>query len=117
MKTLTALLLLFTVGLLAGCAVGPTMTTQQTQAQFTQACGLYSVDFAVALKARQAGLLNPTWIQTVSSLDSSITPLCTGPLPSNPALALSQVQAAITTLSPLLASQAVQGLTTTKGTK
>lgn len=82
---------------LTGCATAPGQIAAQTQ--FTQACGAYGVAFATALQLREAGQLSPAQIADVSQNDQIITPLCTGPMPTNAAAATTEVMAAVTTLA------------------
>ena len=97
-------LILFTAILsLSGCALSPAANTQTVaaQTQFTQACGAYGVAFATALQLREAGQLSPAQIADVSRNDQLITPLCTGPMPTNATAATTEVMAAVTTLAVL----------------
>src|SRR5574337_367544 len=91
-------LFLFLIGValtaLAGCAT----TTQQAQVQYVQACGAYGSAFSAAVQLRSAGKLNRAQIDAVTQIDKQITPICTGPLPTDPAAATAQVTAAVTTL-------------------
>lgn len=83
---------------LAGC--GTTMQTPQaTQVTYTQACAGYGAAFATALTLRQAGKLNKSQIDQITVLDSQITPICTGPLPADPAAATVQITSAVTALA------------------
>lgn len=84
-------------------------TTQQAQAQYVQACTAYGAAFGTALTLRQAGKLSPAAIAQISSLDQTITPICTGPLPADPALATNQITAAATTLAVIEAVKATTG--------
>jgi hypothetical protein len=84
---------------LAGCA-----TTQTAQVGYTQACAAYGVAFNGALQLRLAGKLNQSQIDNVTLLDQQITPICTGPLPADPAAATAQIATAVTTMTLLKAS-------------
>lgn len=98
MKRLT---LIFAAALaLAGCA-----TTQSTQTTYVQACAAYGAAFNAALQMRVAGKLNQSQIDQVTLLDGQITPICTGPLPADPAAATTQIAAAVTTLTVLEATK------------
>lgn len=96
MKKLLPLLVL---AMLAGCA-----TTQSAQVGYTQACAAYGVAFNGALQLRLAGKLNQSQIDNVTLLDQQITPICTGPLPADPAAATAQITAAVTTMTLLKVS-------------
>jgi hypothetical protein len=80
---------------LAGCATGQ---PQSTQATYTQACATYGAAFATALELRQAGKLNKAQIDQVTLIDSQITPVCTGPLPTDATAATQKVTAAVTSM-------------------
>ncbi len=94
---------------LSGCAAfSNTATPQQVQTQYVQACAAYGAAFSTALQLRVAGKLSQAEIDTVSTIDSQITPICTGPLPSDPAQATVQITAAVTTLGILEAAKQVK---------
>lgn len=96
----TRMLSLIAIGLmlaLSGCA-GQGQTVQSAQASYVQACDAYGAAFTGALVARQAGKLNQSQIDQVTLLDAQITPICTGPLPADPALKTQQIAAAVTTM-------------------
>ena len=99
MKRFLALML--AVGL-TGCA-----TTQSAQQGFVEACSAYSATFQLALSLRQEGKLNDAQIKAVSDLDAQATPLCTGPLPTDPTAATALVTAAATTLTTEVIAQKV----------
>jgi hypothetical protein len=88
---------------LSGCVTapaGPALTPlQSTQVHYTQACAAWDAGFSTALELRRAGKLSPYQINQITILDSQATPLCTGPLPTDPAAAAQQVTAAVTTLA------------------
>lgn len=84
---------------LAGCAAPAGSPVQQTQVTYTQACAAYGAAFGVALELRRAGKLNRAQIDQVTILDGQITPICTGPLPADPASATQQITAAVTALT------------------
>jgi hypothetical protein len=98
----TWLLSLIALGLmlvLSGCAGVAGQSPQSAQASYVQACDAYGAAFAGALVARQAGKLNQSQIDQVTLLDAQITPICTGPLPTDPALKTQQIVAAVTTMA------------------
>lgn len=100
------LLLLPLMLVLTACAAfSPTASTQQVQVQYVQACAAYGVAFNTALQLRQAGKLNQTQIDRITALDNQITPICTGSLPTNPQAAVTQIMAAVTTLSIIEATK------------
>lgn len=82
-------------------------TTQTTQVTYVQACGAYSAAFSTAVALRQAGKLSQAEIDTITLVDSKITPICTGPLPVDPTAAAQQVTAAVTQLLILEAAKKV----------
>lgn len=90
-----------------GCAT----TTQQAQVQYVQACGAYGSAFSAAVQLRSAGKLNQAQIDAVTQIDRQITPICTGPLPKDPAAATAQVTAAVTTLGLLGAASQLPKVT------
>lgn len=99
----TCMLSLIALGLmlvLSGCAgvAGQGQTLQSAQARYVQACDAYGAAFTGALVARQAGKLNQSQIDQVTLLDTQITPICSGPLPADPALKTQQIAAAVTTM-------------------
>jgi hypothetical protein len=66
---------------------------------------MYASAFNVALQKRQAGKLSANQIAQISLVDQQITPICTGPLPTDPVAATKQITAAVTTLGVLAATQ------------
>jgi hypothetical protein len=81
---------------LAGCATGQPQAPQVT---YTQACAAWGAGFSVALEMRKTGKLTPEQIDQVTILDSQINPICTGPLPTDPAAATVQITSAVTALA------------------
>lgn len=81
--------------LLGACA---TQTPQQADAGFVQACSAYGSALTAAAKLRVAGKLSPQAIQQIDMVDATVTPICTGPLPANPAAAVTQINAAVVAL-------------------
>ena len=79
---------------LASCA-----NLQQAQTTFVQSCGAYDIAFKGAIQLREAGQLTSTDIDTITLLDKTITPICTGPIPTNPDTATTQVEAAVTQIT------------------
>jgi hypothetical protein len=98
MKTLA--LILCSALSLVGCA-----TTQSTQVAYVQACSGYAAAFSAAVVLRANGKLSQKDIDAITLMDTTVTPLCTGPLPTDPTLATQQVTAAVTTLLLLEAAQ------------
>lgn len=86
---------------LSGCAgvAGQGQSVQSAQASYVRACDAYGAAFTGALIARQAGKLNQSQIDQVTLIDAQITPICTGPLPVDPALKTQQITAAVTTMA------------------
>ncbi len=84
---------------LVGCAGFGSQ--QASQASYVQACGAYSAALQTALELRKDGKLLPAQISAVTTLSEQITPLCSGPLPSNPATMMTKVSSAILTLTAL----------------
>lgn len=99
MKTILALALSLC---LASCA-----TTQSTQVAYVQACGAYSAAFSTAVSLRAAGKLSQADIDAITLMDTTVTPICTGPLPADPTAATQQVTAAVTTLLLMEAAKKV----------
>lgn len=94
--------LIFMMVLFGGCAT----TTQQAQVQYVQACGVYSSLFSTAVQLRSAGKLNAAQVSAISQVDAQITPICSGPLPTDLTIATQKVTTAITTLGLLGVIQA-----------
>jgi hypothetical protein len=86
---------------LAACQTMPGHGAQSTQVTSTQACASWGAAFDVALQLRKAGKLNRAQIDQITLLDSQVTPICTGPMPTDPDTAAKQVTAAVTTLTIL----------------
>ncbi len=85
------------------------LDTHSAQVAYVQACSAYGSAFNAALQLRKDGKLNQAQIDQVTLLDSQITPICTGPLPANPAAATQQITAAVTTLGIMEAAHQLQG--------
>jgi hypothetical protein len=85
---------------LAGCA-----TTPNVQTGYVQACAMYEATFSTALQMRVDGKLSKSTIDQITLLDQQITPICTGPMPTDPTQAEVQITAAVTTLTILEASK------------
>lgn len=98
MKCLFLLLIL----VLTACA-----TVQDAQTQYVQACAGYAAAIATAVQLRSAGKLTQNEIDSITIADNQITPICTGPLPTDPTAATQQVTAAVTTLLILEAAKKV----------
>ena len=108
MKRLTnmlSLLFLFALALALGaCAsFAPGATSAQVDTQYAQACIAYGAAFNAALQLREGGKLTVAQIAAVNTLDQTVTPVCTGPLPADPQAAIAQITAASTTLVALVA--------------
>lgn len=84
---------------LAGCA--GLQSGQQAQVAYVQACAAYGAAFSTALQLREAGKLTPVQIDHVTIADQIITPICTGPMPSNPAAETAQIFSAAAQLETL----------------
>ena len=99
MKTLFALACAL---MLAACTtLSPTtnpagLTPQQA---FLQACTGYSAALSVTTQAILAGKLNAAQMQAVKATDATIYPICSGPVPADPQAQITQITAAITTLT------------------
>lgn len=89
---------LLIVLLLAGCA-----TTQSAQVGFVRACSAWDGAFKLAVVAREKDKLTPAQIERVTTLDGTVTPLCTGPLPADADEATAKVTAATTELAVMTA--------------
>ena len=85
-------------------------TTQSTQQTYVQACAAYNAAFTSALNARVAGKLSQNQIDQITLLDSQITPICTGPLPTDPTAATQQITAAVTTMAVLAGINTEEGV-------
>ena len=73
-------------------------TPQQTQTTFVQACGAYNVALNSAVQLRISGKLSPSEIDSVTLVDQTVFPLCTGTLPTDGNSALATVEAATANL-------------------
>lgn len=87
---------------LAACA-----STQSTQVAYVQACSGYAAAFSAAVTLRASGKLSQKDIDAITLMDKEVTPICTGPLPTDPTVATQQVTAAVTTLLIMEAAQQV----------
>lgn len=83
--------------MLSACATPP--TTRSAQVSYTQACAAWGAAFAGALELRQVGKLNQAQIDQVTLLDSQVTPLCIGALPTDANEAANRVTAAVTAMA------------------
>ena len=90
---------------LTACATPPAASLQAQQVQYVQACSAYGVAFSAALQMHIDGKLNLAQVNQVTILDSQITPICTGPLPVNPAVVTQQITAAIASLAIIETAQ------------
>ena len=77
MKTIIGLVCVFC---LCACT---SIAAQTPQVTFVQACGAYNMAFQTALQLRIAGKLSPSQIDKITQIDTVVTPICTGPLPTN----------------------------------
>lgn len=104
LKALHMLIVLCMVCALAACAsFAPGATSAQVDTQYAQACIAYGAAFNAALQLREGGKLTVAQIAAVNTLDQTVTPVCTGPLPADPQAAIAQITAASTTLVALVA--------------
>lgn len=87
------------LALLATLVLASCATSQQAQTTFVQSCGAYNVAFNGAIQLRLAGKLSSAEIDEITLLDKTVTPLCTGTLPSDPSTLIPQVEAAITQIT------------------
>jgi hypothetical protein len=88
------------ISLAIACAIGTSGCATQVDpsVQYVQGCAAYAAAFSTAVSLRQTGKLSQGQIDTVTLLDSQITPICTGPLPSDPSAMTVQVTSAVTSL-------------------
>jgi hypothetical protein len=96
---------LLTLSFLSVLALSSCTTTQSTKQGYVQSCAAYNAAFSAALQLRIEGKLNKSEIDSISLLDSQITPICTGKLPTDPEAATQQITAAVTTLTILEAAK------------
>jgi hypothetical protein len=94
-------LLLIAVLALTGCVTAPNADPKAAQLQYADACGAYGVAFATALQLRTAGKLSQSQISQITLVDSQVTPICTGAMPTNPAEAAAKVTQAIASLATI----------------
>lgn len=87
------------LSLLALTACATTQTPLDTQKQFVQACSAYNAAFVAVLQLREAGKLNTAQIAAISVIDTDISPLCTGALPTDAATATQRITIATTSLT------------------
>ena len=102
-RILPLLVLLSALGACASFAPGA--TSSQVDTQYAQACIAYGAAFNAALQLRTAGKLTAAQIAAVNTVDQTVTPICTGPLPANPQAAIVQITAASTTLVVMAATK------------
>lgn len=102
---LLAMLALGSTLALAGCVTPidstPKAQRQATQMNYTQACSAWGAALSTAIQLRIAGKLTPNEIDQITLLDSQVSPICTGPLPTDSTAVTQQVTAAVTTLTLL----------------
>lgn len=77
------LFVVLTVALLAGCAATPG-ASPSPQSVFAGTCTAYTGALVAITPLRTAGKLSAAQIATVNTVNATVTPLCEGPLPTNP---------------------------------
>ena len=82
-----------------GCATTQDQTVSPVA--YVQACSTYGVALQTAVQLRQEGAVNQTQIDQITLIDSQVTPLCTGTMPTDSAAFTQKVAAAVTTLTIL----------------
>ena len=87
------LLISLSIVLLIGCASVP------PENQFVQSCQIYDGVLKSALVAAQDGYLSPVQVANLKLINSQVTPICLGPIPTDPQVAVAQITAAVTTLT------------------
>lgn len=94
------LALLMAFAMAAGVsACTSTVTIRDARVTYTQSCAAYGGAFNVLVAMRKADKLNDAQIAQVTLIDSQITPICTGPLPTDLDDATAKVTAAVTALT------------------
>ena len=84
---------------LSACVTNSNLSpTENLAVSFGQACAGYSAALASATLANNAGKLTKAQVQAISAADAQISPLCTGPTPTDLNAAITQVTAATTTV-------------------
>lgn len=96
--------------LLGACASGPN-ATQNAQVNYIQACNAWGSALTAAAKLRLDGKLSAQAVQQITTLDATITPICTGPLPADPTAATTQITTAVTELGIIEGVKAATGKT------
>ena len=85
--------LLLTLAFLAGCAATPGPGT----------CTAYTGALTALTTLKAAGKLSAGQIATVNTINATVTPLCEGPLPSNPAQEMTSLNNALAALAAIKA--------------
>lgn len=93
------LVLLTTLLALAGCATAP--TTPSSAQLLGQTCVAYAGALKAVTTLRVDGKLTSSQITTINTVNTTVTPICEGPYPANPTVALSSVNKALATLATI----------------
>jgi len=89
------------VSLLAfsGCTNIGAPTQLQLQQIYGQSCASYIAVMKLATAANKAGKLNDVQRKAITEADAQAAPICTGPTPTDINAAVTQVTAAVATIS------------------
>lgn len=94
--------LLLTLALLAGCAATPG-SGPSPQSVFAGTCTAYTGALTALTPLKASGKLTAGQIATVNTINATVTPLCEGPLPSNPAQEMTSLNNALAALAAIKA--------------
>ena len=94
--------LLLTLAFLAGCAATPG-SGPSPQSVFAGTCTAYTGALTAITPLKAAGKLTAGQIATVNTINATVTPLCEGPLPSNPAQEMTSLNNALAALAAIKA--------------
>ena len=93
---------LLAVAFLAACAATPG-SSPSPQSVFAGTCTAYTGALTALTPLKAAGKLSPGQIATVNTINATVTPLCEGPLPSNPAQEMTSLNNALAALAAIKA--------------
>ena len=87
---------------LMACAATPG-SGPSPQSVFAGTCTAYTGALTAITPLKASGKLSPGQIATVNTINATVTPLCEGPLPSNPTQELTSLNNALAALAAIKA--------------
>lgn len=101
-KVLNRLILALLPLMLAACATVPG-TGPSPQSVFAGTCTAYTGALTAVTPLKASGKLSPAQIATVNTVNATVSPLCEGPLPSNPTQEMTSLTNALAALAAIKA--------------